>query len=59
MKFLCVCVVDPTALQLGDVLLQVQGISVQDMTRFEAWNLIKALPEGSMTVVVMRRPEGS
>ncbi|XP_067453826.1 pro-interleukin-16 isoform X2 [Thunnus thynnus] len=42
-------------LQCGDEVLQVQGISLQDMTRFEAWNMIKALPEGSITVVIRRR----
>ncbi|XP_058485926.1 pro-interleukin-16 [Solea solea] len=43
-------------LRCGDELLQVQGVSLQDMTRFEAWNLIKALPEGVVTAVIRRRP---
>lgn len=42
-------------LQHGDTLLQVQGVNLQDMTRFEAWNMIKALPEGPITVVIRRR----
>ncbi|XP_049458862.1 pro-interleukin-16 isoform X2 [Epinephelus fuscoguttatus] len=42
-------------LQHGDELLQVQGISLQDMTRFEAWNIIKALPTGPITAVIRRR----
>uniref|UniRef100_A0A667WZR4 Pro-interleukin-16 n=1 Tax=Myripristis murdjan TaxID=586833 RepID=A0A667WZR4_9TELE len=44
-------------LQPGDELLQVQDISLQEMTRFEAWNIIKALPEGAVTVVIRRRRE--
>ncbi|KAM9366653.1 pro-interleukin-16 [Symphorus nematophorus] len=46
-------------LQHGDELLQVQGVSLQDMTRFEAWNMIKALPEGPITVVIRKRLGGS
>ncbi|XP_028258454.1 pro-interleukin-16 isoform X2 [Parambassis ranga] len=45
-------------LQSGDELLQVQGVSLQDMTRYEAWNMIKALPEGPVTVVIRRRQGG-
>ncbi|XP_042340749.1 pro-interleukin-16 [Plectropomus leopardus] len=43
----------------GDELLHIQGISLQDMTRFEAWNMIKALPEGPITAVIRRRPGGA
>ncbi|XP_051235932.1 pro-interleukin-16 isoform X2 [Dicentrarchus labrax] len=46
---------EQSGLQHGDQLLQVQGVSLQDMTRFEAWNMIKALPEGSIAVVYRRR----
>uniref|UniRef100_A0A3P8RJJ8 PDZ domain-containing protein n=1 Tax=Amphiprion percula TaxID=161767 RepID=A0A3P8RJJ8_AMPPE len=46
---------EQSGLQGGDELLQVQGVSLTDMTRFEAWNMIKALPEGSVTVVIRRR----
>ncbi|KAM7406650.1 hypothetical protein PAMP_001017 [Pampus punctatissimus] len=49
---------EQSSLQIGDEVLQVQGISLQDMTRFEAWNMIKALPEGSITVVIKRRQGG-
>lgn len=42
-------------LQCGDELLQVQGVSLQDMTRFEAWNMIKALPEGAVSALIRRR----
>ncbi|KAM9318154.1 pro-interleukin-16 [Pholidichthys leucotaenia] len=42
-------------LQCGDELLLVEGVALQDMTRFEAWNMIKALPEGPVTVVFRRR----
>ncbi|XP_047435902.1 pro-interleukin-16 [Mugil cephalus] len=49
---------EQSGLQSGDEVLQVQGVSVQDMTRFEAWNMIKALPEGPVTVVIRRRQGG-
>ncbi|XP_029354230.1 pro-interleukin-16 isoform X2 [Echeneis naucrates] len=42
-------------LQCGDELLQVQGVSLQDMTRFEAWNMIKALPDGLITLVIRKQ----
>lgn len=50
---------EQSGLQSGDEVLQVQGISLQDMTRFEAWNMIKALPEGPITVVLKRRLGGA
>uniref|UniRef100_A0A096LQ76 Pro-interleukin-16 n=1 Tax=Poecilia formosa TaxID=48698 RepID=A0A096LQ76_POEFO len=46
---------EQSGLQCGDELLQVQGVSLQDMTRFEAWKMIKALPEGPVTLVIRRR----
>ncbi|KAM3625554.1 uncharacterized protein V6R79_013980 [Siganus canaliculatus] len=49
---------EQSGLQTGDELLQVQGVSVQDMTRFEAWNMIKALPEGVIRAVIRRRQGG-
>uniref|UniRef100_A0A8C2W9I5 PDZ domain-containing protein n=1 Tax=Cyclopterus lumpus TaxID=8103 RepID=A0A8C2W9I5_CYCLU len=49
---------EQSGLQHGDQLLQVQGTSLQDMTRFEAWNMIKALPEGPITVVIRGRQGG-
>lgn len=52
-------VAEQSGLQSGDEVLQVQGISLQDMTRFEAWNMIKALPEGPITVVLKRRLGGA
>ncbi|XP_068457645.1 pro-interleukin-16 isoform X2 [Clinocottus analis] len=45
---------EQSGLQHGDQLLQVQGVGLQDMTRFEAWTMIKALPEGPVTVVTRR-----
>ncbi|XP_070689069.1 pro-interleukin-16 [Pempheris klunzingeri] len=50
---------EQSGLQTGDEVLQVQGVSMQDMTRFEAWNMIKGLPEGPITAVIRRRQEGS
>ncbi|XP_029986072.1 pro-interleukin-16 isoform X3 [Sphaeramia orbicularis] len=46
---------EQSGLQSGDELLQVQGVVLQDMTRFEAWNMIKALPEGVVTTAIRRR----
>ncbi|XP_019935712.2 pro-interleukin-16 isoform X2 [Paralichthys olivaceus] len=48
---------EQSGLQCGDELLQVQGVSLQDMARFEAWNMIKALPEGPITLVIRRREQ--
>ncbi|XP_075303575.1 pro-interleukin-16 isoform X2 [Odontesthes bonariensis] len=48
---------EQSGLQSGDELLQVQEVSLQDVTRFEAWNMIKALPEGSVTVVIRKNQE--
>ncbi|XP_056134699.1 pro-interleukin-16 [Lampris incognitus] len=46
---------EQSGLQSGDELLQIEGSCLQDMTRFEAWNIIKALPEGPITAVIRRR----
>lgn len=45
---------EQSGLRSGDELLQVQGVFLQDMSRFEAWNMIKALPEGAVTATVRR-----
>ncbi|XP_068168403.1 pro-interleukin-16 isoform X2 [Antennarius striatus] len=42
-------------LQHGDLLLQVHGVHLQDMSRLEAWNLIKGLPDGLITLVIRSR----
>uniref|UniRef100_A0A3Q0R2D4 PDZ domain-containing protein n=1 Tax=Amphilophus citrinellus TaxID=61819 RepID=A0A3Q0R2D4_AMPCI len=49
---------EQSGLESGNEVLEVQGVSLQDMTRFEAWNMIKALPEGPITVVLRRRLGG-
>ncbi|XP_072320966.1 pro-interleukin-16-like isoform X2 [Eucyclogobius newberryi] len=46
---------EQSSLQPGLELVAVQGLNIGDMTRFEAWNYIKGLPEGVVTVTV-RRP---
>ena len=43
-----------TTVQPGDEILQLAGTAVQGLTRFEAWNVIKALPDGPVTVVIRR-----
>ncbi|KAM3876865.1 pro-interleukin-16 [Diretmus argenteus] len=48
---------EQSGLQSGDELLQVQGMNMQEMTRFEAWNIIKALPEGPVTAVIRRKDD--
>lgn len=44
-------------LRSGDELVSVQGLNLQDLSRFEAWNYIKSLPEGVVTVTVRRRTQ--
>ncbi|XP_061451687.1 pro-interleukin-16 isoform X2 [Rhineura floridana] len=41
--------------QPGDELLQVHTNLMQGLTRFEAWNLIKTLPDGPITAVIKRK----
>nr|XP_006990292.3 pro-interleukin-16 isoform X4 [Peromyscus maniculatus bairdii] len=41
--------------QPGDEILQLAGTAVQGLSRFEAWNIIKALPDGPVTVVIRRK----
>nr|XP_057933825.1 pro-interleukin-16 isoform X2 [Doryrhamphus excisus] len=48
---------EQVGLQCGDEVLQVQGTSLHDMTRFEAWTMIKALPEGHIVVDVRRNED--
>ncbi|XP_020645837.3 pro-interleukin-16 [Pogona vitticeps] len=43
------------AVQPGDELLQVHTSLMQGLTRFEAWNLIKTLPDGPITAVIKRK----
>uniref|UniRef100_A0A3B4AK88 PDZ domain-containing protein n=1 Tax=Periophthalmus magnuspinnatus TaxID=409849 RepID=A0A3B4AK88_9GOBI len=48
---------EQSGLRSGDEVVSVQGLNLTDMTRFEAWNYIKALPEGVVTVTVRRRAQ--
>lgn len=41
--------------QPGDEILHLAGTAVQGLTRFEAWNVIKALPDGPVTVLIRRK----
>ncbi|XP_007943283.1 pro-interleukin-16 [Orycteropus afer afer] len=41
--------------QPGDEILQLAGAAVQGLTRLEAWNIIKAMPDGPVTVVIRRK----
>lgn len=50
---------EQVGLQQGDVVLQVQGISLQDKTRFEAWNLIKMQPDGAVEFIIRRMQQGA
>lgn len=45
--------------QPGDELLQVHTTVMQGLTRFEAWNIIKALPDGPITAVIKRKNPSS
>ncbi|XP_058592366.1 pro-interleukin-16 isoform X2 [Neofelis nebulosa] len=42
-------------IQPGDEILHLAGTAVQGLTRFEAWNVIKTLPDGPVTIVIRRR----
>ncbi|XP_036400199.1 pro-interleukin-16 [Megalops cyprinoides] len=46
-----------SGIQSGDELLQVQDTTLQGLTRFEAWNIIKALPEGPYKAVIRKKVE--
>lgn len=50
---------EQVGLHQGDVVLQVQGISLQDKTRFEAWNLIKTQPDGAVEFLIRRGQQGA
>ncbi|KAM9271021.1 LOW QUALITY PROTEIN: pro-interleukin-16 [Cariama cristata] len=41
--------------QPGDELLQVHTTAMQGLTRFEAWNIIKTLPDGPITAIIKRK----
>ncbi|KAM6409620.1 pro-interleukin-16 [Rhynochetos jubatus] len=45
--------------QPGDELLQVHTSAMQGLTRFEAWNIIKALPDGPITAIIRRKNPSS
>ncbi|XP_075288109.1 pro-interleukin-16 isoform X4 [Opisthocomus hoazin] len=45
--------------QPGDELLQVHTTAMQGLTRFEAWNIIKALPDGPITAIIKKKNPSS
>ncbi|XP_075016041.1 pro-interleukin-16 isoform X2 [Calonectris borealis] len=45
--------------QPGDELLRVHTTAMQGLTRFEAWNIIKALPDGPITAIIKRKNPSS
>ncbi|XP_051896625.1 pro-interleukin-16 [Pristis pectinata] len=42
-------------IQPGDELLQLNSTILQGLSRFEAWNVIKSLPDGPCTAVIRRK----
>ncbi|XP_067827718.1 pro-interleukin-16 [Heptranchias perlo] len=42
-------------IQPGDELLQINTTILQGLSRFEAWNVIKSLPDGPSTAVIRRK----
>ncbi|KFP20265.1 Pro-interleukin-16 [Egretta garzetta] len=48
-----------SSVQPGDELLQVHTTAMQGLTRFEAWNTIKALPDGPITAIIKRKNPSS
>ncbi|XP_032088715.1 pro-interleukin-16 [Thamnophis elegans] len=45
--------------QPGDELLQVHTYLMQGHTRFEAWNIIRTLPDGFITAIIRRKNSGA
>ncbi|XP_071610481.1 pro-interleukin-16 isoform X3 [Heliangelus exortis] len=45
--------------QPGDELLQVHTTAMQGLSRFEAWNIIKALPDGPIKAIIKRKNKSS
>ncbi|XP_044518448.1 pro-interleukin-16 [Gracilinanus agilis] len=43
------------AVQPGDEILQLNTTTMQGLTRFEAWNVIKSLPDGPITAVIRKK----
>ncbi|XP_004403624.1 PREDICTED: pro-interleukin-16 isoform X2 [Odobenus rosmarus divergens] len=39
----------------GDEILHLAGTAMHGLTRFEAWNIIKTLPDGPVTIVIRRK----
>uniref|UniRef100_A0A8C3RMQ7 Pro-interleukin-16 n=1 Tax=Chelydra serpentina TaxID=8475 RepID=A0A8C3RMQ7_CHESE len=48
-----------STVQPGDEILQVHTTVMQGLTRFEAWNIIKALPDGPITAIIKRKNPSS
>ncbi|XP_074863166.1 pro-interleukin-16 [Carettochelys insculpta] len=48
-----------STVQPGDEILQLHTTVMQGLTRFEAWNIIKALPDGPITAVIKRKSPSS
>uniref|UniRef100_A0A8C0G7Z7 Pro-interleukin-16 n=1 Tax=Chelonoidis abingdonii TaxID=106734 RepID=A0A8C0G7Z7_CHEAB len=48
-----------STVQPGDELLQVHTTVMQGLTRFEAWSIIKALPDGPITAIIKRKNPSS
>ncbi|XP_069078687.1 pro-interleukin-16 isoform X2 [Pleurodeles waltl] len=47
--------VEQTLLQPGDEILQVHTHAMHGLTRYEAWNVIKALPDGPVQAIFKRK----
>eukprot|EP00062_Callorhinchus_milii_P027978 gi/632991953/ref/XP_007884856.1/ PREDICTED: pro-interleukin-16-like [Callorhinchus milii] len=44
-------------IQTGDQVMEIQGVTMQDLTCYEAWNLIKSLPTGPVSVRIRKKVE--
>lgn len=42
-------------LEAGDVILRINGLSLVDQSHFQAWNLLKSLPEGPVQLTIRRQ----
>jgi len=43
-------------LQVGDEILSVNGEDFRQMSHYEAWNRLKTMPQGTLTIAVNRQP---
>lgn len=46
-------------LEAGDEFIRVNGTSFEGMTHYEAWNCLKAIPDGLVTLRIRRKMDNA